>query len=348
MAYTPRVFIGSSTAGKAIAQALESKLKSVMQVQLWFKSTFQASRTIIEDLERIARSEVDLAVLILTPDDTRNRGRGRQRVPRDNVLFELGLFMGALGRGRTFGVTCGHCDIDLPTDLSGITWLEYLHPHEQEAQYGADPVGLLDTLANSVSAVAAEIIDIAADLKLEPVRAAGSRELVKAYPMRGLVTRPEWNGIIRDSKQQLWLYGMAELGYAEDDAVPGILRAAAQQDCDIRILLLDPSYSGSAGIDLDEGKPSGTLAARTRASLAHFSRASESCQGRLKIRTYNFPPVVSIVRGDERMLVTPYVRFLIGSNSPTFDLEHVEADGMFARYARHFEHVWVDAKEWTG
>ncbi len=40
--------------------------------------------------------------------------------PRDNVLFELGLFMGALGREHTFIVHCHDEQLDLPSDLAGV------------------------------------------------------------------------------------------------------------------------------------------------------------------------------------------------------------------------------------
>ena len=46
------------------------------------------------------------------------------------------------------------------------------------------------------------------------------------------------------------------------------------------------------------------------------------------------------------MLVTPYMRFFIGSNSPTFEFRAREAPKMFARYIRHFEATWTNAEEW--
>lgn len=58
-------------------------------------------------------------------------------------------------------------------------------------------------------------------------------------------------------------------------------------------------------------------------------------------------PTVSIVRGDGRMLVTPYLRFFKGSNSPTFELTEGPARKMFGRYARHFGQTWNLAKDWT-
>jgi predicted nucleotide-binding protein len=92
--------------------------------QLWNKGIFHLSKTDIEDLMRMA-TESDFAALLLTPDDmTANRGT-KKASPRDNTVFELGLFMGALGRDRAFIVTPKGVDLKLPTDLLGMTHLQY-------------------------------------------------------------------------------------------------------------------------------------------------------------------------------------------------------------------------------
>jgi hypothetical protein len=175
----------------------------------------------------------------------------------------------------------------------------------------------------------------------------GSPETVTPYADRGLITRQQWNAIIRGAASHLWLYGMAEFGYASDDEVPGILAAAAGRGCQIRILLLSPDYPGTAAIDADEGSPPGTLATRTRAALARFRQMRQACRDQLQIRIYDAHPTVSVVRGDDRMMVTPYLRFFIGSNSPTFELRSAAATKMFSRYERHFEDTWNRATDWT-
>src|SRR6266851_10454583 len=63
------------------------------------------------------------------------------------------------------------------------------------------------------------------------------------------------------------------------------------------------------------------------------------------MRVYDGHPTVSVVRGDDRMLVTPYLRFFIGSNSPTFEFRSDQAPKMFTRYARHFENTWNLAED---
>jgi hypothetical protein len=204
-----------------------------------------------------------------------------------------------------------------------------------------------DVLTVALSADAERVVDLLGAVVGDLNRVMGAPDVVRAYGTRGMIARPEWNGIIDGSQEHIWLYGMAELGYALDDAVPGILQRAAQQSCEIRVLLLDPRYSGTTDIDLDEGNPPGTLTPRIRAAHARFRQMVTLCGDRMQIRVYNAPPTVSIVRGDRRMLVTPYLRFFVGSNSPTFELEEMPDGKMFDRYTRHFENVWHIAEEWT-
>ena len=83
---------------------------------------FDLGAGLLESLEQ-ELEKVEFAVLVITRDDTRT-SRGREReVPRDNVVFELGLFMGKLGRRRAFAI----CDqnADLPTDLLGVSIAKY-------------------------------------------------------------------------------------------------------------------------------------------------------------------------------------------------------------------------------
>jgi predicted nucleotide-binding protein len=70
----------------------------------------------------------DFAVLVLAADDkTISRGR-RENTPRDNVLFELGLFMGVLGKERAFMVVASNDKVKLPSDLAGVQQVRY-HRH---------------------------------------------------------------------------------------------------------------------------------------------------------------------------------------------------------------------------
>lgn len=121
----PVVFIGSSMEGLAVAEEVDRCLKRRRAVRkLWTDGVFQASQTAIESLVTAA-AQTDFAVLVLTADDIVVSRRKKRPSPRDNVIFELGLFIGALGRERVVVVKPQGVDIRIPTDLLGVTWLEY-------------------------------------------------------------------------------------------------------------------------------------------------------------------------------------------------------------------------------
>jgi hypothetical protein len=176
---------------------------------------------------------------------------------------------------------------------------------------------------------------------------ADGRSAITVYPGRGSITRSQWNGIIADAHEHIWLYGMAEFGYATDEEVPYLLARAANQGCEVRILLLEPDHDGLSSIDQHEGSPTGTLRARILASLPRFERMRENCGDALRIRTYTSQPSVSLVRGDGQMIVTPYLGFQTGSNSPTFEVRKSSARKIFECYERHFDRAWDLSKDWT-
>lgn len=135
----PNVFIGSSTEGLAIAEAIQLNLDHACETTLWSQGVFGLSEGTLEALVRAA-SGFDFAVLVLTPDDlvTKREKSGQQ--PRDNVLFELGLFMGKLGRDRTFIVHERKTSLDLPTDLAGITPATFGRRADNNMQAALGPV----------------------------------------------------------------------------------------------------------------------------------------------------------------------------------------------------------------
>jgi predicted nucleotide-binding protein len=149
---TPRVFIGSSRESLPHAQALKVAVEADAKgkkldvgVTIWCNGVFGASSFPIDDLEtQLAMS--DFAVLVGAADD-KVTSRGKEAdAPRDNVIFELGLFMGALSRGRTFLLVPRGVDLKIPSDLLGLTPL--LHdPNEPD-------------IAKALLSPAAELVDI--------------------------------------------------------------------------------------------------------------------------------------------------------------------------------------------
>jgi predicted nucleotide-binding protein len=114
----PRVFIGCSTEGLRYAKIIQLQLAHATRTAIWNQGVFGLSMGTLESLVA-ERSNWDYAILVLTPDDTRVKRAQEGPIPRDNVIFELGLFMGTLGREHVFMVV--QRDTELPTDLAGVT-----------------------------------------------------------------------------------------------------------------------------------------------------------------------------------------------------------------------------------
>ena len=115
----PSVFIGSSTEGLEIARAIEVNLQDAAEITLWSHGVFGPGSGYLESLVS-ALEKFDFAILVLTPDDVVLRKDDVTQAPRDNVMFELGLFMGRLGRNRTFAICSDDPRMRLPSDLAGV------------------------------------------------------------------------------------------------------------------------------------------------------------------------------------------------------------------------------------
>jgi predicted nucleotide-binding protein len=157
-----RVFIGSSGETKGVAYAVQQCLESeIRQIEcaVWTDGVFKPSSDFMSALIGTTR-EVDHAILIAGRDDIALWRGDEVSIPRDNVTFELGLFMGALGKERTF-LVCPENVPKLPTDLSGMIHVGYRER---------------------------------SDNNLEPAVRAGVTRLARAIEANG--RRDRWNSIV--------------------------------------------------------------------------------------------------------------------------------------------------------
>ena len=124
----PRIFLGSSGKQEKLLQALTRGLEEVAHVDPWTTS-FNPGTTTLERLLELTR-QVDFAAFVFARDDWTSaspQASGSaptpQASPRDNVVFEAGLFGGVLGMRRTFLLHASGSK--LPSDLLGLTCVRY-------------------------------------------------------------------------------------------------------------------------------------------------------------------------------------------------------------------------------
>lgn len=124
----PRMFLGSSGKQEKLLQALTRGLSDIAHVEPWMTS-FNPGTSTLERLLELTQ-EVDFAAFVFAQDDwttvslsASSEPQSGQASPRDNVVFEAGLFGGVLGMRRTFILHASGAK--LPSDLLGLTCIRY-------------------------------------------------------------------------------------------------------------------------------------------------------------------------------------------------------------------------------
>lgn len=124
----PRIFLGSSGKQAKLLEALTRGLEDIAHVEPW-TAVFNPGTTTLGRLLELTR-EVDFAAFVFARDDWTGVGgtgssaiESAQASPRDNVVFEAGLFGGVLGMHRTFILHAKGAK--LPSDLLGLTCVRY-------------------------------------------------------------------------------------------------------------------------------------------------------------------------------------------------------------------------------
>lgn len=130
----PNMFIGSSAETLNVATALERELAGEISIEVWDKS-FRPGHYTLSELERKAR-EVNFAAFIVGQDDlTESRGEVKLS-PRDNVIYEAGLFAGHIGVPNVF-LLIDDQGIKIPTDWKGLGYITY----SSQKDYAAMSIG---------------------------------------------------------------------------------------------------------------------------------------------------------------------------------------------------------------
>ena len=124
-AMKPSIFLGSSGQALLVARAVQAVLARDADVTLWNQGVFPLSSITVQQLLKATRSH-DYAMFVLADDDLAIVKGELHKITRDNVLFDLGMSIAAVGLERTFlMVSNASPNFHLPTDLAGLTVAGY-------------------------------------------------------------------------------------------------------------------------------------------------------------------------------------------------------------------------------
>lgn len=137
----PVLFIGSSVEGLSIAHEIVNGLKHDKIIpRPWSTPGIFSPGGVAVDVLIKEVDSADFAIFVFGPDDKITSRNADYSAPRDNVVFELGLFIGRLTRDRAFLVKEHNTDIKIPSDLLGITPITYVSKPGQDTATMISPV----------------------------------------------------------------------------------------------------------------------------------------------------------------------------------------------------------------
>jgi len=180
---------------------------------------------------------------------------------------------------------------------------------------------------------------------LEIVKNSLELGIVKIWKDRRDIRNSIWNEFTEDARHEVWLHGVAEYGFACDEAFHQVVADGTARGCTYKILLLDPD-SPFAGYWDDKDK-TGVVPSKIRAAIQRYQQMIQHNRGKpgnIELRVYDEAPSVSIVRADEEMLLTLYLPFASGDHVLTLQIRNTPG-GLFMRYLNHFSRIWHTAKE---
>jgi hypothetical protein len=259
------VFIGSSVEGLEIARAVEWHLDREAEVTLWSQGVFGLGLGTLEALVD-SLDQFDFGVLVLTPDDlTESRGH-KSNSPRDNVLIELGLFLGNKGRNRTFVLCDRKADLKIPGDLAGVTLATFSGSRSDR------------NLRAAVSPACTEIIE-----RIRQLGRAAFGEVSKP-PASGVPTalRPH-SLVVKTSDQAATAREVCICGIHNSLAIVphmGFLRRRLRDGMKMKVVLLDPKSRNTGIWDGITNKETGFTRREIESSLSAL-RTLDSEQGGL-------------------------------------------------------------------
>jgi hypothetical protein len=201
-----QTFIGSSSEGLTVSNAIKANLLGFTDCHLWTEGVFLPGRTFIETLESML-DRMDYAILVATPDDMLTKRETESFSMRDNVLLELGLFMAKLGRSRTYLFTPRETPLHIPSDLLGVTTVDYSLP--------TSPDETIESLKEPCEKIREAMLAAEQELSVAMKRMTVKRLLsltnkvqgfvvtLQSQSIRSLVDRNEFQRLQSDSTERL-------------------------------------------------------------------------------------------------------------------------------------------------
>lgn len=334
----PRLFIGSSTESLEVAYAVQENLEHDAEVTVWTQGIFDLSKSALQSLvDRLANT--DFAAFVLTPDDVTTLRNQDKQTPRDNVIFELGLFAGHLGQSRCFMIQPrGITDFHLPTDLLGISPAQY-EPNRPDGNLVAALGPACNRIRNAIKSQGSLPAKPNAQVLTEHVSFASHDRSHSRFPDTYWA---QAKTSIRIFAPTLW----NSIGGLEADGTPSkvvdtLLRAGTKA----KLLLMHPDSHAFETHTLLLKQLGDSIAPKTKTEYADKLAVLESllAESGVEIGYYDTYPTVSFVIVDDKEVKVDYIlpRTAV-SERPLLEFVQGPSDSrtIFNVFSDMFDAIW--------
>jgi hypothetical protein len=353
-----KIFVASSTQGLKVAEAVQVNLEEYADVIIWNQQVFDVSSYLLEALERVAK-EVDYGIFVITPDDLRKSATRSGPIPRDNVIFELGMFVGTIGRRRTFLIVPSDIELHLPSDLSGLVQARYRYERIKENSTAAlgtactqirKAIETLDTTHQSES----EKNWSPTAISPEPGSNVSLREVAgSCLHYHGRLV-PHYTGeFLQNARKEICILGFSLrsfIGYfdsrPESEIRLPILEALARGVL-VSFLFLDPESAAAKVFAKERGdkrllKEIHETIARAAELKSEFAQTVS--HAKLELRAYSQLPFAHLKRVDGstesgRLLSFPYLPGVRRPDIPYLEVRRRSNPMLFGAYSKALDNV---------
>ena len=320
-----KVFIGSSKEHLDLARAVQENLDPDLETKVWDQDVFRMSEYTLEALATQLQQS-DFGVFVMEPADWAVIHGIKHPVPRDNVVFELGLFVGHLGRNRTFVIIPrGSLGLHLPTDLLGLTVGDYDANRTDKSLTAA-----FAPVCNKIRRLVVERSTTILKQRTGLVRFGLFTDFIE-----------DFNRLLNESKEVV-LYFIHSRRWRENhnDAIRTLL---TKPKSSLTVFLPDLAnkqlVTGLTGHFDDGPHIPGFIADAYR----YFADLQREYPGKVRILLFNDYPTYTFYRFDDAVIAAMYPTTAIRKSVPAF---YLKMDGTFGEFLdKDIEQLFVECKE---
>jgi cytidyltransferase-like protein len=345
-----KIFIASSSKSRGWATDLQELLDTEMpgnyQFVVWHQDVFRPSSFIFSDLENAA-STCSAAIFIFAPDDNIIINDETKKITRDNVIFELGLFVGHLGIDRTIVLSSSDTSsYRLLSDIDGLGTVRFsFKPHDD-----GNRIAALGPAANRIKRHLWQVLEHDSRINASVLKSVG---------LVGATDTTEHSALsyvtaIESSRTQFMLLGVGadKITSNRQQFLEMVMRIMSNGGL-IRLLLLDPDSHAMTMMDDFAATQAGQFRENVKNSLLRIAEIVELCKCRntIQMRSYfvsnhdHMPPFRLTFVNHDQCIVSPRSLVdkdrakqqpqLLFTNPATQD-----GPAYYGAFLRYFESLW--------